>query len=63
MIKNKKKKHDKTILIGKSKLNSMEVLISKTFIDSATSHDEYFLINHVLKEYNKMKEEIKKLKT
>ena len=43
MIKSKKKKHDKTILIGKSKLNSMEVLISKTFIDSATSHDEYFL--------------------
>ena len=42
MIKNKKKKHDKTILIGKSKLNSLEVLISQTFIDSATSHDEFF---------------------
>ena len=42
MIKNKKKKHDKTILIGKSKLNSVEVLISQTFIDSATSHDEFF---------------------
>ena len=42
MIKNKKKKHDKTILIGKSKLTSVEVLISQTFIDSATSHDEFF---------------------
>ena len=41
----------------------MEVLISKTLIDSVISHDEFALINNVLKEYNKMKEEIKNLKT
>ena len=61
-IKKKKRKHDKLVLLTKSKLNRMEVLISKTLIDSVISHDEFALIN-VLKEYNKMKEEIKNLKT
>ena len=35
----KKKKHDKIILPAKSKLNSVEVLISKALIDSDISHD------------------------
>ena len=40
--KNKnKKKHDKTILLAKSKLNSIEILISKALIDSNISHDEF----------------------
>ena len=33
----------------------MEVLISKTLIDSNVSHDEFVLIKNVLKEYDKMK--------
>ena len=37
--KKKKKKHDKIVLLAKSKLNSMEVLISKSFIDSNVSHE------------------------
>ena len=47
------------ILLAKSKLNSIEILISKALIDSVISHDEFVSINNVLKEYNKMKEEIK----
>ena len=47
-------------MFAKSKSNSIEVLISKTLIDSVINHDEFVLINNVLKEYNKMKEEIKK---
>ena len=31
ITKEKKKKHDKTVLLEKSKLNSTEVLISKTY--------------------------------
>ena len=62
IIKKKKKKHDKIVLLPKFKLNSIEVLISKALIDSAISHDEFVLINSVLKEYMKMKEEIKNLK-
>ena len=52
IIKKKKKKHDKIVLLAKCKLNSIEVLISKALIDSVISHDEFVLINNVLKEYN-----------
>ena len=50
-------------LNSKILLNSKEVLISKTLIDSVISHDEFVLKSAVLKEYNKMKAEIKNLKT
>ena len=63
IIKKKKKKHNKIVLLAKSKLNSIEVLISKSLFDSVISHDEFVLINNVLREYNEMKEEIKSLKT
>ena len=59
IMKKKKKKHDKIVLLAKSKLNRIEVLISKALIDSNISHDEFVLINNVLKEYDKIKEEIK----
>ena len=44
-------------MLAKSKLNSLEVLISKELIDSNISHDEFVLINNVPKEYGNMKEE------
>ena len=55
IIKKKGKKHDKVVLLAKSKLNSIEVLIYKALIDSVINRDEFVL-------YNNMKEEIKKLK-
>ena len=33
-IKKNKKKHKEIVLLGKAKLNTMEVLISKSLIDS-----------------------------
>ena len=39
IIKKKKKKHDEIALLAKSKLNTIEVLISKAVIDSNISHD------------------------
>ena len=62
ILRKKKKKHSKIVLLAKSKLNSIDILISKPLIDSVISHDEFVLINNVLKEYSKMKEEIKYLK-
>ena len=50
---------DKTVLLVKSKLNSIEVLTSKDLIDSNISYDESVFINSVLKEFSDMKEEIK----
>ena len=39
IIKKKKKKHDKIVSLAKSKLNRIEVLISKSLIDLNISHD------------------------
>ena len=47
----------------KNNLNSIEILISKALTDSYICHDEFVLVNNVLKEYDEMKGEIKKLKT
>ena len=52
-IKKKKKKHDKIVLLAKSKLNNIEILTS-----SNISHGEFVLITNVLKEYDEMREEI-----
>ena len=51
-------------MLAKSQLNSIEALISKALIDSNIGHDEFVVINNVLKEYDKMKEKkSKNLKT
>ena len=55
-IVNKKK-----VFLAKSKLNTIEVLISKAFIDSYNDHDESIWVSNVLREYNKMKNKIKNL--
>ena len=40
MIK-KKKEHNKTVLLAKPNLNKIKFLISKAFVDSFISHDEF----------------------
>ena len=47
------------MLLGKVKLNTINVLTSKALIDSYISYDEFVSINKVLREYNEMKEETK----
>ena len=47
----KKKKYDKIVLLGKTKLNTFEILISKALIDSYISHDKFASVNNVLREY------------
>ena len=59
IIKKKRKKHDKIVLLAKSKLNSIAALISNTSINSNTSHDEFVLVNNVLKEFSDIKEKLK----
>ena len=59
MIKKKRKKHDKIVLLAKSKLSNIEVLISKTFIDSNICHAKFVLTSNALKEFFNMKKEIK----
>ena len=49
-------------MIVKTKLNSIDILISKALIVSNIGQDEFVLINNTLEKYHDMKEEIKNLK-
>ena len=60
IIKKRKKKHDKILVLGKDKLNTIEVLISKALISSCISHDEFVSVKNVLRGYYEIKKEIKK---
>ena len=46
-------------MLAKNKLNSIEVLISKFLNNSSISHDEFVLVNNVLKENDIAKKETK----
>ena len=57
-----KKNHYEIVLLLKSKLISIEVLISKSLIDSNISLNEFLLVNNLLNEFDCTKEENKKSK-
>ena len=40
-IRNKKKKHNKIVMLARSKLNSIESKISKALIDNEISHEDF----------------------
>ena len=58
IIKKKKAKHDKIVLLGKDKLNTIEVLISKALTDSCISHDKIASRKIFLREYNEIKNSV-----
>ena len=47
--------HDKTVLLGKDKLNTIDVLISKSLINSYVIHDRFMSVNNAFRAYNEMK--------
>ena len=51
IVKKKKNKHDKIVLLGKDKLNTIEVLISKVLINSYIRNNEFVSVKKVLREY------------
>ena len=52
---NKKKKHDKILILAESKLNSIEKLISKALSDMEISHEEFNIILYEKYNYENMK--------
>ena len=58
IARNKKKKHDKILMLPKSKLNSIET-ISQALIDMVLSHEEYSTILKEKDKYEKMKDNLK----
>ena len=57
--RNKKKKHNKILIMAKSKLNSTENLISQALIDMEISDEEFVTILKEKQKYEKMKESFK----
>ena len=58
----KKKKHSKIIMLAKSKLNSIESLMSQALIDLDISHEEFEIIVVEEEKYDQMKESIRNKK-
>ena len=44
------------MLLAKAKLDKIKVSISKALINYCINHDEFVLVNNVLREYNEMNE-------
>ena len=59
ITRNKTKKHDKILMLAKSKLNSIETLLSQTLIDMQINHEEFILIMTEKDKYKKMKEHVR----
>ena len=57
ITRNKKKKHDKILMLAKSKLNSIETLVSQALIDLEISHEEFVTVLKERDKFEKMKED------
>ena len=57
--RNKKKKDDKILMLAKSKLSSIETLVSQALIDMEISHEEFITILKEKDKYEKMKENLR----
>ena len=57
--RNKKKKHNKTVTLARSALNSIESKISESLINSEISHDDFMTIINEEKKYQQLKESIR----
>ena len=58
-IRNKKKKHNKIVMLTRSKLNSIESKISKALMDNEISHEDFETIINKEKKYRELKESIR----
>ena len=60
ITRNKKKKHDKILVLAKTKLDSIETLVSQALIDMEISHEEF---NAIFREKQNMRGWIEMLGT
>ena len=62
ITRNKKKKHDKILMLAKGKLNSIETLVSQALIDIEISHEEFNAIIREKQKYERMKENVRNVR-
>ena len=61
IARNKKKKHDKILMLAKSKLDSIETLAFQALIDMESSHEEFNAIIREKQEYKRIKENVRNI--
>ena len=59
ITRKKKKKHDKILMLAKSKFNSIDTLISQALIDMDISHEEFITILKEKDRYEMIKENLR----
>ena len=59
ITRNKKKKHDKSLTLAKSKLSSIEILISQVLIDMDMSHEKFVTILKEKDRYERTKDNLR----
>ena len=62
VTRKKKKKHNKIVMLAKSKLNSIEALMSQALIDLDISDEEFKIIVNEKEKYEQTKENIRNTK-
>ena len=62
-IQNKKKNHNKIVMLIRSKLNSIERKISKAPINNEISHEDFMSIINEERNYRELKENIRMMKS
>ena len=63
IARNKKKKHNTIIALTKSKLNSIATLMSQALIDTEISHEEFKTIVKGKKKHERIKKDIRMIKS
>ena len=59
ITRKKKTKHDKILMLAKSKLNSIETLVSQALVDMEISHKEFITILKEKEKYEKMEDNLR----
>ena len=60
--RNKKKKHNKIVMLARSKLNSIEIKIFEALINNEISHEDFMTIINEERNYRELKESIRMMK-
>ena len=63
VTRKKKKRHNKIVMFAKSKLDSIETLMSQTLIDLDISHEKFKTIVNEEEKYEQMKQNIRNTKS
>ena len=59
ITRKKNKKHDKILMLAKSRLNSIEILVSQALIDMEINHEEFVTILKKKDNYETMKDNLR----